>query len=239
MTRKIWTIGLTLAAVLALGALAVSGVGAEGELPKRFETPETAPTIETGEKGTVTFTAEKETEGKAQCTVHYEAQMAAIWDTELTVTPTYSACTAFGFAKADVNFEGCHYLFTLSPGIDKTTGGGETHTKGPFHIECPEGKEIRITTTQFGFPFCTVTVPPQTPITPTVDTKNLGAGNTRYVTFTWTTKGVAYTVQNGGGACGAEGKHTAGTLDGDIDVLAYVDEEGKKGARTGFRIAGN
>jgi hypothetical protein len=238
MIRKTKILWLALVAVLALGALATTGVWAEEELPKRFETPEHAPTIETGEKGTVTLTAEKETEGKVECTSHYEAEMAAIWVTEFTVTPTYSTCSAFGFAKADTNFEGCHYEFTLEPGIDKSTGGGETHTKGPFHIICPEGKEIHITTTMFGFPFCTVTVPPQTPTTPTVDTKNLGAGKTRTVRFTWTVKGVTYVVQNGGGACGVVGKHT-GALDGAIEVLAYEDVGGKKGAQTGFRIAGN
>jgi hypothetical protein len=239
MTRKTKALLTMVATALALTAVAVSGVWAEEELPKRFETPETAPTIETGENGTFTFKAEKEAEGVAKCTAHYEGEMPTTWTTELTIRPTYTACSAFGFAKADVNTEECHYQFTLEPGIFKTTGGGETHTKGPFHIECPTGKEIRITTTQFGFPICSVTIPPQTPTTPTVDTKNEGLGSTRFVLFTWTTTGVTYIVQNGGGACGVEGKHLGGSFEGQIKVLAYVDEAGKKGKQTGLRIAGN
>lgn len=235
--RKFKAFILMMLAIAVVCGVGASGVLAEEELPKRFETPELAPTIETGENGTFTFTSEKEKEGVAKCTTHYEAEMVEAWVTEFTVTPTYSACSAFVFTKAEVNFEGCHYEFTLVPGTTKTEDG-TTHTQGPFHITCPAGKEIRLTTKMFGFPICSLTIPPQTPTTPTVDTKNLGAGNTRSVLFTWTVKGLSYTVQNGEGACGVEGKHL-GALDGAIEVKAFEDIGGTKGKQTAFRIAGN
>lgn len=236
MTRKLRIIGMAMALGTVLAVIAASGAFAEEEeLPKRFETPEFSPTIETGEKGSVTFTAEAEDE--FTCTSHYESEMATGWVTEFTVTPSYTSCSAVGF-KADVNFEGCHYQFTLVPGITKT-GGGETHTSGPVHILCPENKEIRFTKTMFGFPICSIGIPEQTPTEPTVDTKNEGLGNTRSVLFTWTVKGLAYNVENGSGACGEEGGHLFGALDGAIKVLAYKDNEGKKGEQTGFRISGN
>lgn len=242
MTRKLKTLWLALGAILAFGALMTSGVlaGEEEEQgkPKRF-TFGTAPVDITGEKGEFVFTADAG-EGEVKCTnVHYDGISLEQDVPELTITPTNLGCSGLGFAKAHMSFEGCDYTFTLQAGIHKNkTGMDGNHTTGPTHIDCPEGKQIRMVTTLFNFPICELTIPPQTATEPIVDQKNItpGGGAVRFVRLTWTIKGLAYTVENGEGACGEEGGHFKGSLDGVIDVKAFEPEGEKK--QVSFRISG-
>lgn len=63
--------------------------------------------------------------------------------TELTLTPSFSGCTAFGFANASVNVNGCTYQLTQPAGSADTWNGG-------FAVKCPAGKKIAIFSSVFG-----------------------------------------------------------------------------------------
>jgi hypothetical protein len=80
--------------------------------------------------------------GKVTCkTVHWSGT-AASTTSELTMTPKFETCTAFGFINTPIDVNGCALLITAT---------------GVTHVECPAGKEIEITT-----PGCTTKIGPQT-----------------------------------------------------------------------------
>jgi hypothetical protein len=241
MTRKLKALGFVLSAILALVALAAASGWAgeeEGEqkgIPKRFWA-EKAPALVTGNEATIEngFTNSK-VETKCKQT-HFIAKMAVTEVKELTVTPTYKECKTLNL---DTHFElnGCDYTFTLKAGRTANTDQG-THTSGPVHIKCPDKSSMVFkVTTALGATYCTITIPPQTPTVPEVDTKNIGIGSTRYVLFTFTVTGVHYEV-TGDNACGETGKKlTDGVIDTVISVAAYEDKAG--GKQVGFKIYGD
>ena len=73
---------------------------------------------------------------------------------ELTVTPTFSGCTAFGFA-ATITTNGCTYQLGQPEGFEDEWEGG-------FTIKCPAGKAIVIKVDNV-FAKCTVEIGEQTP----------------------------------------------------------------------------
>ncbi|HEU5252335.1 MAG TPA: hypothetical protein VFU16_03285 [Solirubrobacterales bacterium] len=75
--------------------------------------------------------------------------------TELVLTPSFSGCTAFGFAGATIKFSGCTYRLTQPQGFADNWAGG-------FAIKCPEGKKIAIEVTSGGST-CKVEIGEQTP----------------------------------------------------------------------------
>ncbi|HEU5252336.1 MAG TPA: hypothetical protein VFU16_03290 [Solirubrobacterales bacterium] len=56
---------------------------------------------------------------------------------ELTLTPTFKECTAFGFGGATIAVNGCTYRLTQPEGFADNWAGG-------FAIKCPEGKKLVI-----------------------------------------------------------------------------------------------
>jgi hypothetical protein len=241
MTRKLKALWLVLIAVLALGAAGASGVLAEEEgegegLPKRFVFG-AKPVIVTGSNGGVEITSAA---GEIVCTAHYQSTLTEDVVTEISVTPTYTKCNAFGYADTDVSFEGCTYLFTLEAGLYFETGGKTSHTHGPMHIKCPAGKTIVIKPTESGVAVCTIKIYGQLP-EGVVDQKNTDKGklNERDVLFTSTVKGIGWEVEGGGGKCGQTGKtEKAATLEGAITLKAFKDESGFPGTQVSFRIYG-
>jgi hypothetical protein len=216
-----------------------------GGVKKRFMFGQ-KPAVATGEKGTAEITTEK---GPIKCTnVHYVGTAQAQLETQLTVTPSYSGCTAFNLTT-DVYFEGCTYTFTLIPGTfgdgkqPKGTAVGQTHTKGPVHIECPEGTAITIQPTEGGNVKCTISIQPQTP-SGEVDTKNMQGGKSSedYVLFTNTVTGLAYEVEGSPATCGENAVTLIdGALHGTINVNGFEDKGGNPpatGAKVNFRIGG-
>ena len=223
MIRNLKVLGLALAAVFAFSAMSASAASAE----KLFHS-ESEKTILTGtEVEEVVFDAGG---GTIKCPESvYDATTSAKTVTEITVEPTYKTekCKAFGL-ETHVLMNGCDYVFTLEPGTTETTGGS-THTSGPVHIKCPEGKKIELTVTKLlGGSRCTVDVPAQTPTKPTVDYKNEGKEKTRDVLITSTIEGVTYEVTGGGGICGVEGHHNDGKLTGSATTKCYEDLAGPK-----------
>ena len=134
MNRKLKTLGLVLASVLALVALTASNASAaffvSAVHPQTINGSQTTSHVFTTNAGTVN--CKKAT--FSGTTGEYIAETQ-------TLTPDYSECTAFGFINVPVHENGCAYVFNA---------GGTTE------VECPEGKKIEITA-----PFCTTTVGPQ------------------------------------------------------------------------------
>ncbi len=210
-----------------------------GTKPKRFflgVDKEKDPGFVTGDKGTVKFKGEA---GEIACTVHYTGTAAAREVDRLSITPTYTNCTAFGFKEnADIKFEGCTYTLTLEKKVYYDTGGGKTHTHGPWDIVCPANKTILIEPTEAKAVVCTIKIGPQTPTTPLTDQKNeKNKAGEKVVVFTSTVKGLAWEIVGGGGKCGKEGKNTA-EVEGAVEMNAFKDSGGTIGAKVDFFVHG-
>jgi hypothetical protein len=95
------------------------------------------------------------TGSKAECTtMDFDSTTKTGPAKELTVTPTFSGCTAFGFA-ATITTNGCTYQLAQPKGFEDEWEGG-------FAIKCPEGKKIVIKVDNV-FAKCTVEIGEQTP----------------------------------------------------------------------------
>jgi hypothetical protein len=116
--------------------------------------------------------------GNARCTESTASgtQTTGVTSSEITITPKYGGCTAFGFIGATIDVNGCDYRFTPNA--------------NPYlHITCGE-KPIEVTT-----PTCVVTVGSQT-VNSGVSYINGGAGTTRDITVKIALAGLAYTQHN-------------------------------------------
>jgi hypothetical protein len=122
---------------------------------------------------------------------------------ELTLTPTYSGCTAFGFA-ATITTNGCTYRLAQPEGISDEWEGG-------FSIKCPEGKKIVIKVDNV-FAKCTVEIGEQTP-TGNVAYENDTANGEVDLAFSFT-KLEDNVVTSSGNCPLVLGKHTNSTYSG-------------------------
>ncbi len=131
MPHKIRAFGLALVALAVMGAIAASAAQAVVQLnATKFPVEIHA---EGGDKETFTTSG-----GTVKCTFGTFSGEATKASTVLTVHPEYSGCTAFGFTKAEYNFNECNYIFTAT---EKTSMDNYTaHTK----IECLNGNKIII-----------------------------------------------------------------------------------------------
>src|SRR5262245_58717455 len=133
MTRNLKALGLAFVAVFAMSAIAASAAHATEYFHQHEEhTIITAANVGTGHTGANEFTIApgltiKCTTAKFEGTeVELEKHVEPLttgttWTKEsLTVTPTYSECTAFGF-PAIVTHEECHYK--LFAATTETTAG--------------------------------------------------------------------------------------------------------------------
>ena len=95
------------------------------------------------------------TGSKVECaTVSFDSATQSGPASELTLTPTYSGCTAFG-SSGTVTTNGCTYRLTQPEGVSDEWEGG-------FAIKCPEGKKIVISVSN-KFLTCTVEIGEQMP----------------------------------------------------------------------------
>jgi hypothetical protein len=198
MNRKLKALGLALAAVMALAAFAGSASAAE------FHSEVAHTEISGSQVGSAVFTTNA---GTVKCTeaTYSGTQTTGVTSTEVTVTPKYGGCTAFGFIGATIDVNGCPKRFTANA--------------SPFlHLICFE-KSIEITT-----PTCTVTVGAQT-IGLGLTYTNEGAGTTRDIRVKASVSGLTYTQHNKSfpNCTGGAGTFTNGT---------YTGEETVKGANT-------
>jgi hypothetical protein len=125
--------------------------------------------------------------------------------TAITMRPSFSECTAFGFpATVDVNE--CNYVLNVQAGASEI---------GDLDISCPSGKTITVTAISAGTVKCTVHIAAQSDISGTVKYTNVGSGSTEEITTAKELSGLDYshTKGTGLGACTA-GSATNGTLSG-------------------------
>ncbi len=202
MIRRSEAVGLATVVILALSAFVVQAAVAS---------PLTVNVI----KGTtVHFTGDQETghkfttpNGSVSCVkASFDAtavagEAGAI--AELTVIPTYSECSAFGFATAHVKTNECKYTFTTPTSLG---GGVVTWHPSQLHIVCPAGKSVEITPTTFGVSACTQFVGEQTPTAGHVVGRNVASSEPGDVTLETTLEGVHYTGT--GGLCGNGETHS-------------------------------
>lgn len=90
----------------------------------------------------------------------FSGTMNVSTSTQLTLSPNYDNCNAFGFINVPVHENGCSYIYTADYTYSLETSPGKTDQlmfSAPTHLECSAGKSIEITT-----PFCTTKIGPQT-----------------------------------------------------------------------------
>ena len=220
MIRNYKAFGLALMAMLALGAFVAQGASA-----KQLTVPSGLTTVYvTGEKDLENQHVFSTPNGSVKCTTthfHGSGPAASGSVNEITVEPTYTGCTAFGFATAHVKVNGCTYTFTTptSIGVGQVTWSGSSQ----FHILCPAGKQIEITPTAFGVSNCTQFVPEQTPTSGHIIGKNAGGSGAGEmdVTLETTLSGIHYTGT--GGLCGNGETHSDATYTGNVTVTCFSD----------------
>jgi hypothetical protein len=147
MIRKLQVLGLAVVAVLAMSALGASAAQAAPEF-----TCSAYPCTATGSNtlGNEKFTTEA---GTVECDSHFLVErMRTAKEVEegktpdllgpsptVTVTPTYTGCTAFGFLNATVNVEGCDYIFHATEAVE----AGKVY-KHHVDVHCPANQSIKI-----------------------------------------------------------------------------------------------
>jgi hypothetical protein len=169
MIRKIKTLGIAVVAVLALSAVVASAASAANFTASSYPTAGTA----TSNKGNDDFKTEA---GGIECHTHFAVAALNAPSEALTVTPTYTECSGFGFLNSTYNMNGCDYVLYVS---------------GRMDINCPAGKAIVITSGT-----CETTIPGQ------LGLKNVELSNgTSGITMKMNVGGLAYTVTKDGFGC--------------------------------------
>ncbi len=145
MIRNLKLLSLALASLLALSA----AMAATALAVPQF-TASAYPATGTGENtsGTEVFTTEG---GKVECDSHFVSHSLSGASSTLTVTPTYTNCSAFGFLSATVNTEGCSYVLHVKEKVAAEEYASTTD------IVCPAGKSIKVTAST-----CKMEIKPQT-----------------------------------------------------------------------------
>jgi len=194
MIRTLKATGLALVAILALGVMAASASAAE------FHSEAATTTIDSTQTTANKFVTGA---GTVECsTANYSGTQTGATAKSVTVTPSYSGCSAFGFANTHVEVTGC--TMTLFADTSST-------------LQCGATGHIVITPTFFGS-VCTVTIGGH---------QSFGKGSVEYTNIAGPPKdirvhqkvtGIAYSVTKSG--CGqAVGSYTDGTLSGTQTVV--------------------
>jgi hypothetical protein len=137
--------------------------------------------------------------GTVECSgVNFTGTQSGATATSVTVTPSYSGCTAFGFATAHVEVTGCTMKIFSS---------------GTSELLCGATGHIVITPTFFGS-VCTTTIGGNQHFATGLTFTNEGAGTSRDTVVDQNITGIKYT--SSGGSCGTAGSHSDGTLSGSV-----------------------
>jgi hypothetical protein len=200
MIRNLKALGLSLVAVLALGAMMASAAQAAP-----FFHSESAPAIQKGtevEKNKFTTAS-----GTVECASTFRGTTTSTTTTTVTMKPTYSNCTAFGFVGATIDVNECGYMFHLVENSSPATA--------TVDLECTNaGEEMRITAG-----FCTVHVKQQSGLAH-VTFANGGSKTSRDITATLNVGGIHYVSTSG---CFNSGTHTDGVYEGSVTIKGYTD----------------
>lgn len=226
MSYELKRIGLALVAMLALGAVVAQAASATAVTSQKFTASQYPVTLHSeNTAGVEEFGTEG---GVVKCNSTYEATVSET-STTLTVTPTYSSCSAFGFAEATVTTNGCDYIFHLTT---KVSFGSESGFQAHVDIsECNSSTGIQIIAGT-----CEAWVVPQSGLT-TVDVSSMTGveGSTKGdLTVRPRIGGVIFEVTKDGTACplSETGKKSEGTYSSSscITVRGYA-HNGSKGAQ--------
>lgn len=212
MSRK--KLGFVLLAVLVVSATAATAAHADDLTSEQF--PVTLTGKNTSENDKLVTTT-----GTVNCKTATYTGTASGATTSIAVTPSFEACTAFGFpATVDVN--GCKFIFNI--GLTRF---------GDLDISCIGGLSITVTAISAGTPKCTVHIASQNDILGEVSYSNSGSGTTREIGVLVKVFGIDYshTKGTGLGACTAGSSFSgtleaAGTITGEKDTIAVPEHIG-------------
>ena len=201
MMGKLKSLGVVLAAVLALGAVVSSAAVADF-----LESEGSQEVTLTGAQEESAKFIFKTTAGSNTCptaTAHAQSQSGVT--TVTTSEPKFPAtgCLCIGIA-CTVTTNECHFLYHISG------------TAGTVDLSCPENKELTLDTTK-----CIIRVPPQSGLS-TVNYENIGSAATREITIKFDITNIKYShtkVGEGIGSC-TTGSGTTGSFTGSAIVTA-------------------
>jgi len=187
--------GLAFVAMLAIGATAVPVASAVKM------TAESYPTTLTGASDQGIGNVVSVTAGSVSCPNSSYLGVLSAASTTVSVAPSFTGCSAFGFpGTMDVNE--CTLLLH----------GAEGSFSSTVDFVCPAGKEMTLTVLSAGTSKCMLHIPSQAGLE-TVTVKAVGAGATRELTLDVNVTGIKYThtAGTGIGAC-TSGSGSTGTL---------------------------
>lgn len=193
MTLQLRAFGLAFAAVLAMGALSAPAAQAAS-----FHS-ETAHTILSGSQPMANFDVYTVKAGTIKCTSATYSGTASSATTEtITVTPSFSGCTAFGFVSTPIDVNGCTYTFNA--GNDDLV------------IDCFAAQGITVTAFN-----CHVRFVPQT-VSSGIGYGNAGSGSNRDITITSNLSGLKYTQESKSFPGCTNGSFTDGLFSGSTTL---------------------
>jgi hypothetical protein len=194
MNRKFTTLGVAFATVMAMAIFA----GPASATLALFHSETAHTEIKGQQEGTDAFITNA---GTVKCSsIIYTGTASVATPTEITVTPKYEKCTAFGFVSTPIDTNNCHFTFISHP-----------TTPPVMHIVCPTAP---ITMTAFN---CWTTVGSQT-VNSGIGYTNNGAGTTRDVTAELNISGLSYTQHPKSFPQCDSGTFTNGTYTGLVRV---------------------
>jgi len=165
-----------------------------------FHSEAATTTIDGSQKTKIKFVTEA---GTVECSgVSFSGTQSGATAKSVTVTPSYSGCTAFGFATAHVEVTGCTMTFN-----------SDTSSS----LNCGATGHIIITPTFIIGSVCTVTIG---------GNQSFGKGAVEYTNVGNPKKsirmhlkhhGLVY-ISSGNTSCGSEGTHSDGTMEGSVEL---------------------
>lgn len=230
MIPKLKAIGLVLAAVFAMSAIAASTASAQqGKLTS--DGPVTLTMVQRGAVGSAA-NALTAISGKIECPASaYKGHKSNVTPHELiesgstaiTVTPTYINCfseTSSSVFSTTADMNGCDYVLNIGKATGEEDSYGVT-----TDVVCPEGQKIQWTVflgTSHTTKLCTISIKPQTGLSGAHVTTNTASD----------TLGVVGTVENvhieESGLCGNK-TTTEGKIDLDLGITGRNGEGGSTG----------
>ena len=233
MTRNLKALGVALAAVFAMSAVAASSAMAVDH----FTTPGGIATILTGisEDNVFKITSPN---AEFQCkTSRYKATVVS-QPTVATVEPVYEGtvgktdtghCTASIGEKLTIDMNGCDYDFT-----GETTGKDKEKTDATASVTCPVGKEIETTN-----PLCNIFIHEQTPTEGGVTyTNEAESNNKKDIKVTMTLTGLTWKAEDSF-ACTLGGFKEGSNFDltGSITFTAYKEINGSESEQGDIEVS--
>ena len=208
MIRNIKVLGLAIAAVLALSAVAAGSASAAA-----FHSSE-SPTIITGtQTGNHVFDAASDT---ISCTgATFKGTVTGTEVQSIQTEAAYTGCSFFGVAVS-VNMNGCQYEFNANGEVAVINKPSRNCSTEPITFKA-----------SFLGVSCTIKVGPQVELkSATYDSTEKEETNGT-VTVTPAVNGIAYTQEGGGCGSHNEGRYTSGTT----LVKGFADSSGTEGAQ--------